>query len=77
MILLPIVKYTFIISNQNNIINLDCSSNELKQFDRLYQCHLYYNIFLTDQYKKMWECLSAKQKSYQKRLNELQLTVKL
>ena len=56
---------------------LDCSSNELKQFDRLYECHSSYEIFLTDQYRKMWEYLWAKEKSHRKHINDLQTAVKL
>lgn len=57
-------------------IYLDCSSNKLKEFDRLYECHSNYEVFLTEQYKKLWEHLWAKQKTYQKHLSDLQTTVK-
>ena len=52
-----------------------CSPVELKRFDRLYQCHSSYEIFLTKQYKKIWEHLWAKQKNSQKHFNDLQTTV--
>jgi hypothetical protein len=58
-------------------VSIDSSSIELKQFDRLYECHSSYEIFLTEQYKKMWEHLWAKQKTHQKHLHDLQATVKI
>ncbi|CAF0790315.1 unnamed protein product [Rotaria sordida] len=58
----------------NDIVTNNSSSNELKQFDRLYKCHSCYEIFLTEQYKQIWEHLWTKQKSHQKHLNELQTT---
>jgi hypothetical protein len=80
MILLQIVnlyhKFSFCFF-LNQRIFLDCSSNELKQFDRLYECHSNYEIFLTEQYKKLWEHLWAKQKTYQKHLSDLQTTVRI
>ncbi|UJR35498.1 hypothetical protein I4U23_028252 [Adineta vaga] len=55
----------------NDIVTNNCSSKELKQFDRLYECHSSYEIFLTDQYRKIWEYLWAKEKSYKRHLNDL------
>ena len=49
----------------------------MKQFDRLYECHSNYEVFLTEQYKKLWEHLWAKQKTYQKHFNDLQTTVRM
>lgn len=61
--------------NFDSLFKLECSPVELKRFDRLYQCYSSYEVFLTDQYKKIWENLWAKQKSHQKNLNDLQTTV--
>ncbi|CAM4761129.1 unnamed protein product [Rotaria magnacalcarata] len=58
----------------NDIVSNNCSSNELKQFDRLYKCHSCYEVFLTEQYKDMWERLWSKQKSFQKHIYEIQTT---
>ncbi|CAF3382483.1 unnamed protein product [Rotaria sp. Silwood1] len=58
----------------NDIVTNNCSSNELKQFDRLYKCHSCYELFLTEQYKQIWEHLWTKQKAHQKHLSELQTT---
>ncbi|CAF2381089.1 unnamed protein product [Rotaria sp. Silwood2] len=58
----------------NDIVTNNCSPSELKQFDRLYKCHSCYEIFLTEQYKQIWEHLWTKQKTYQRHLNELQTT---
>ncbi|CAF0864339.1 unnamed protein product [Adineta ricciae] len=56
----------------NDIVGNNCSSNELKQFDRLYECHSSYEIFLTEQYRKIWKYLWAKEKSHRKHINDLQ-----
>ncbi|CAF1246552.1 unnamed protein product [Adineta steineri] len=58
----------------NDIVTNNCSSNELKQFDRLYECHSSYEVFLTEQYKKIWQHLWAKQKTCNKHFNDLQTT---
>ncbi|CAF3412449.1 unnamed protein product [Rotaria socialis] len=58
----------------NDIVSNNCSSNELKQFDRLYKCHSCYEVFLTEQYKDIWERLWSKQKSFQKHTYEIQTT---
>jgi len=56
----------------NDIVTANSSPTELKRFDRLYECHSSYEIFLTEQYKKIWENLWAKQKTHQKHFNDLQ-----
>jgi len=71
------VSVIFFFKLKNFLHYVDCSSNELKQFDRLYACHSNYEIFLTEQYKKLWEHLWAKQKTYQKHLSDLQTTVRI
>lgn len=62
--------------NPSSIFFSDCSSNQLKQFERLYGCHSNYEIFLTEQYKKLYDHLWAKERNYQKHLNDLQTTVR-